>query len=66
MKNKKTLITTLGELEFCKIVMTKKEFNEGFEMSTGLINKLAAKDGLEKLKKTDRALTSKELKEIVF
>lgn len=66
MTKDKKLITTKGQLDFCKKVMTKDEFDAKFEVATSLINKLVANDAMKNLCITDRAMTPEELKTLVF
>jgi len=66
MTKKKRLITTMGELDFCKTVLTKDEFNAGYEMSTELINKIVAKNAMANLCITDRVLSAEELNSLRF
>ena len=66
MTKKKRLITTTGEYDFCIMVLTQEEFDERYELSTEMINKLAAKQVVTYLSNTDRAMTPEELKSLVF
>jgi len=66
MTKKKTLVKTIGQLDFCKSLLTKKQFDDKFILSDELISKLAAKEAMAKLLNTDRVMTAEELKSFGF
>ncbi len=53
----KILIKTKGELEFCKIAMTKEEFYDRCELSMELVSYLCAKKMNAHIDMGDRALS---------
>jgi len=64
--NNKRLITTMGELDFCKLMFTKEEFYEKCELSSELVAKLCAKKSNTIVDTTDRLPNAEELKALGF
>jgi hypothetical protein len=66
MTKKKKIITTITELNFCKLLYTKEEFYEKCELSTDLTRILLAKKVNLFVDNTDRKLTSKEMQNLGY
>ena len=64
-KKNKMMVNTIGEFNMLKRLMKKDAFYAKFELSIGLVTKIAARDGISRNLNTEAQLDDVEKKEFM-